>query len=259
MAVIAVFNQKGGVGKTTTSLNLVAALARAQHAPVAIDIDPQAHLTMASGLRVAEVQQRSMETFFKAKAHLSALVWETPAHWNLIPSSPGLSKVDALHGSDPQAATQLKHALGETTTWGGTPILIDCCPMLGVLTLNALLAADKVLIPVSADFLSLQGVYRLDSALKVLEQKLHRKFERRIVVTRFDARRRHAYEMYDRLKSQYGRLVCNTRISESASLAASPMAGKDIFSFAPNSTGAAEYQALAAELISTAFFEDENH
>ena len=256
MPVIAVFNQKGGVGKTTTCLNLIAALAREHRSPVGIDMDPQGHLTLASGLKNGRPHGGGVEAFFKDKTPLSSLLVETPAAWQIIPSSLELSKVDALYGSDPKAATILKQGLLEDEALGDVPILIDCCPMLGVLTLNALLAADRVLIPVAADFLSLQGVFRIDSALNVLEQKLQRRFERRIVVTRFDSRRRLAYEIFDRLRDKYGSLVCNTRISENVALAASPMDGKDVFSFAPHSPGAKDYVALARELTEAGFFDE---
>jgi chromosome partitioning protein len=119
--------------------------------------------------------------------------------------------------------------------------------------LNALLAADKVLIPVSADFLSEHGVHRLDSALNVLEKKLQRTFERRIVVTRFDSRRKLSYDIYDKLKQRYGGLVCKTRIGETVALATSPMHGLDVFAYAPQSPGAADYKMLAAELMESGF------
>lgn len=251
MAVIAIFNQKGGVGKTTTCLNLAAALARAQRSPIAIDMDPQGHLSLSGGVTEAG---GGMEAFFKDKVALAQLLRETPAGWQLISSSLGLSKIDALYGGDPQAATWLKRGLQEELALSGAPILIDCCPMLGVLTLNALLAADRVLIPVAADFLSLQGVHRLDAALNALEKKLDRKFERRIVVTRFDSRRKLAFKIYDIIRDRYGALVCNTRIGENVALAASPMHKMDVFEFAPHSPGAADYKALALELINSGFF-----
>lgn len=253
MAVIAVFNQKGGVGKTTSCLNITAALDIAKQKPIALDLDPQGHLTLASGTE-KPAPERGMVGFFKHHTPLSSLLQSTTRGWKIIPASLELAKIDAMLGSDPKAATFLREGLRNEPSLAGTPILIDCCPMLGVLTLNALLATDRVLIPVSADFLSLQGVYRLDSALNVLERKLQRKFERRIVVTRFHPRRKLAYDVYERLKKRYGNLVCNTRIGENVALATSPMFGQDVFEYGMFSPGAADYQALTKELWDSGFF-----
>ena len=111
-----------------------------------------------------------------------------------------------------------------------------------------------MLIPVSADFLSLQGVDRLDRALNALEIKLKRRIERRVLVTRYDSRRRLSAEIYAELKRRYGDAVCETRIVENVSLAESPMRGKDIYAFAPSSPGARDYAALMRELGTDGFF-----
>lgn len=252
MPTIAVFNQKGGVGKTTTSLNLAAALALARQRPLAIDLDPQGHLSLACGLpRVPD--DKTAFAFFSDGTPLTQLMHLLPSGLRLVPASAALSKIDALHGHDPQIANRLKSGL-EALPAADIPVLIDCCPMLSVLTLNALIAADRVLIPVSADYLSLQGVQRLNVALNVLEKKLDRKFERKVVITRFDARRRIAFDVYDRLQQQFGRTLCNTRIAENVSLAESPLHGQHIFEFAPHSPGARDYRMLAQELLASGFF-----
>lgn len=256
MAVIAIFNQKGGVGKTTTCLNVAAVLAKGKKHPIVLDMDPQGHMSLACGLKKDTSSELNMAAFFEKKVPLAKLLRDTPAGWQIISSSLELAKIDATYGADPKAATLLKQGLQEELALTGAPILIDCCPMMGVLTLNALLAADRVLIPVSADYLSLQGVHRLDSALNVLEKRLNRKFDRRIVVTRFDSRRKLAYEIFDRVKNRYGDLVCNTRIGENVALATSPMHGLDVFAFSPNSPGAVDYMALTTELVKTGFFDE---
>jgi chromosome partitioning protein len=255
LTVIAVFNQKGGVGKTTTTLNVSVAAAHRGLSPIAIDLDPQAHLTLAFGFR-SFANSDSAYAFFSGDKPLASLLRPTAQRVRLLPASLDLSKVDALHAADQGISGKLRQGIAQMVedTQHRGPIFIDCCPMLGVLTLNALIAADSVLIPVSADYLSLQGVHRLDSALNVLEQRLNRKFKRRVVLTRYDSRRRLATSIYDDLARRYGPNLCTTRIVENVALAESPMYGRDVFSQSPGSPGARDYRALTEELGSTGFF-----
>jgi len=253
MSVIAVFNQKGGVGKTTTCLNLAAALARHELKPIAIDLDPQAHLSLALGQRSVSGAESAF-AFFRGERALGALLRECPPGIRLIPASAELAKVDALHSGDAQIASRLKLGIERDFSGDAAPVLIDCCPTLGVLTLSALLAADKVLIPVAADYLSLQGVHKLDAALNALEARLNRRFARRILLTRFNTRRKLCFTVFDELRKRYGGALCATRIGENVTLAESPAQGKDIFSYAPTSPGSNDYRALTRELGSAGFF-----
>jgi chromosome partitioning protein len=253
MPVIAVFNQKGGVGKTTTTLNVGAALVRHGRTPLLIDLDPQSSLTLAHGLRDT-APEASLYAFFNNAKPLAELAVTRPSGARLVPASIELSKVEALHGGNTTIARRLQEAIESGFAASDRLILMDCCPTLGVLTLNALLAADRVLLPVSADFLSLESVGKLHAALGVLEKRMQRHFVRRIVVTRFDGRRRLSYDIYRNLQERYGRTLCETVITENVSLAESPMHGKDIFAYAPGSQGAVDYEALTAELETGRFF-----
>ncbi len=252
MPVIAVFNQKGGVGKTTTTLNVGAALLRSGAQPLLLDLDPQAHLTLVLGLRNVPADS-SVYAFFEHGRGLAELTRTLAGGLRLVPASADLSKIEAQHGGDPAASSRLKSGL-EAGPAHAEPVLLDCSPALGVLSLNALVAADRVLLPVSADYLSVEGAHRLSAALDVLEQRLGKRFDRRIVVTRFDSRRRLSYEIYDMLVERFGKQVCETAIAETVALAESPMHGKDIFSYAGSSQGAADYRALTDELQAGKFF-----
>jgi chromosome partitioning protein len=172
----------------------------------------------------------------------------------LVPASAHLSKIEARHAADPAMPRRLKQGLEPDLARDGQPVLLDCSPALGVLSLNALVAADRVLLPVSADYLSVEGAHKLSAALDVLEQRLGKRFQRRIVVTRFDARRRLSYDIYAMLAERFGDQVCETAIAENVAIAESPMHGKDIFDYAGSSQGAADYRALTEELRAGNFF-----
>jgi len=255
MARIAVFNQKGGVGKTTTSLNLSAALARRGRPPLSIDLDPQSHLSAITGTSVNSAQD-SILSFFQETRPLTELVRKGACGWSVIPAHVELSKVDSQHGKGPNVLARLGAGITRENLNTDRAVVIDCCPILGVLSLSALFASDRVLIPVSADWLAVKGVTQADKTLRALEEHVfRRKLMRRFVVTRFDGRRRMAHDIVAHLTETFGDEVCRTRISESVSVAESPALNADVFSHAPHSRGAQDYDALLDELMETGFLD----
>ena len=250
---LAIFNQKGGVGKTTTVLNLGAALARRGLAPLLVDLDPQAHLS--SILHPVGSGAESLFAFYSDARPLANLMRAVNFGAQLLPAHPELLKVDTLYGKGPHVLNLLKEGLD--TALGDMPrgVLIDCCPMLGVLSLSSIFASRRVLIPISTDFLALQGALQLENTLRALEHVLKTRVERRYLLTRFDTRRHMSHEIAAQAAERFGAELCETRVGESVGLAESPAQGRDIFSHAPQSRGARDYERLLEELLSTGFWE----
>lgn len=253
MPRIAVFNHKGGVGKTTSTLNLAAALARAGYAPLAIDLDPQAHLTQIACPGTVGAED-SVYGFYRDSRPLADLVRTSRAGWEVLPAHIELSKVDTQFGKGPNVLNKLRVGLERESLNGVRPVVIDCCPMLGVLSLSAIFASDRVLIPVSADYLAVKGAVQVERTLNALQRVLGRRVERRYVITRFDGRRKMSWDILETFKQRFGADLAESRISETVSIAESPYNSEDVFAHAPSSRGAADYRALFEELEAAGFF-----
>lgn len=251
MARIAIFNQKGGVGKTTTTLNLAGLLARGGADPLVIDLDPQAHLTSVCGIMVPRADA-SLYGLYAHNTPLASLMLATRSGWTLVPSHLELSKIDTQFGKGPAILSRLAAALDREAA--GRTVLMDVCPMLGVLSLSSLFAADGVIIPISTDYLAMRGAQQMERTLKALEQVLKRRVPRRYLITRYDARRKMSVDIEQQLRKRYGAEVCATRIAENVSLAESPACNQDVFEHAPASRGAQHYAELLQELTSSRFF-----
>jgi chromosome partitioning protein len=254
VAKVAVFNQKGGVGKTTTALNLAALLARRGADPLVIDLDPQAHLTSICDAAVT-APERSLYGYYSVGASLAGLIKLAGGGLKIIPSHLDLAKVDTLFGKGPNALNRLNYGILKENLNTDRPIIMDACPMLGVLSLNSVFAADRVLVPISTDYLSIQGALQTERTLKALEQVLKKRIERRYVLTRFDGRRRMSWAIDRQLRARFGHDVCETRIAENVSLAESPFHNRSVFGHAPDSRGAQDYVALLDELQACDFLQ----
>lgn len=248
MTVIAVFNQKGGVGKTTTALNLLAGIAQRKQRPLGIDLDPQAHLSSIFGAH-PRLADDSVYSFFMRQRPLADIAQVTSSGVIVCPAHLELTKLDTLLGKGVNVVTRLRSSLKAHDVVPGH-VVIDCCPLLGVLSLNAIFACDLVLIPVSADYLAFQGAQQVERSLNALEPVFKHRLARRYLLTRYDARRKMSSEVADLMAIAFRpEEICTTRIAENVSLAESPARQLDVFRHAPQSRGARDYLALVEELV----------
>lgn len=249
--VISVTNQKGGVGKTTTAVNLSAALAHLGYKVLLVDFDPQGHSGEHLGVKIISNDSGSktiLEVLHKEK-NLASVTYPSylPNLW-VIPSNLKLGQFN----QNPPAGNQftLKNALELEIQGRFDFVVIDCQPSLSLLTLNALTACEYVLLPVQAEFLALDGLSQLVLTLKEIQTKLHPKLKvLGILLTMFDRRNRLSSEVKNELEKNFRSDLFQTVIPRTVKLAESPSFGRSIFEYDPNSPGAEAYQQLATEII----------
>lgn len=245
MRILAFLNQKGGVGKTTTTLNVGAGLANLKKRVLLIDLDPQASLTYSLGFDPQELSLTLYEFLKQECLFEEAAI--TKDNLTLLPASISLSGFEKECLELPNKEYILKHTLKSLKQFDY--ILIDCPPSLGFLTINALAIAQEVLIPVQTEFLALQGLIQLQDTIAVIQTHINPKLRiGGIIGTRFNRRKIHK-DVMEFLQIHFRDKTFNTVIRENIALAEAPSFGKTIYDHNPTCNGAKDYKTLCKEII----------
>ncbi len=247
--IIAVANQKGGVGKTTTTINLAASLALQGKKVLIIDADPQANATSGYGIDPRSMQSSIYECLVDDYPLEGSQVATCVKGLDLIGSRIDLAGAELELVGKPERERTLKRLL-EPVAGNYDYVLIDCSPSLGLITVNALTAAHSVIIPVQAEYFALEGISKLLNTIRIIEQKLNPGLEiEGFLLTMYDARLRLANQIYEELKSHFGDMVFNTVIPRNIRLSEAPSHGLPAIMYDPESRGATSHVMLAKEII----------
>jgi chromosome partitioning protein len=249
MRTIALVNQKGGVGKTTTTVNLAAALAAANRKVLIIDLDPQ--YSASTWYQATKQPKGAYNIFADASATWPEMTGATSVEGvSIVPSSPMMYNVERALASEPGAEHTLRLRLQMLPRGQYDYVLMDCPPSLGLLTLNALTAVSEVFVPVEPHVLGLHGIDKLSQTVQVVRERLNPTIHiTGIIACRVKQQTRHAREVITDILSRFEDVFFETMIRENIRLAECPSQGVPINSYAPSSNGAQDYQSLAREVI----------
>ncbi len=247
--IIALANQKGGVGKTTTAINLAASLAALEKKVLVVDADPQANASSGLGVDIRKVELSIYECLVNGDEAKDAIIQTEVEGLSVIPSHIDLvgAEIEMLNMSGRE---QILKRLLVPLKADYDYILIDCSPSLGLITVNALTAADSVIIPVQCEYFALEGISKLLNTIKIIKSKLNQALEiEGFLMTMYDSRLRLANQIYEEVKRPFQDLVFTTVIQRNVKLSEASSYGKPVLLYDPDSKGAINYMQFAQEII----------